>query len=149
MDLIQRAVAIAHEAHAGQADKAGEDYISHPRRVAERAGVIAPRGLIEECTAAAWLHDVVEDSSVSLEELREQGIPPLVIEAVGLLTKRPGVARSEYFAAIRTHEVARIVKTADLIDNTDPARLRLLDGSTRDRLLVKYKESWALLLDDI
>lgn len=148
MDLINRAEAIAHRAHAGQTDKSGLDYIDHPRRVAERAALIAPADLRTECIAAAWLHDVVEDTDVALEELREQGFPQLVLEAVDRLTKMPDVARTDYFAAIRAHTVARVVKTADLIDNTDPERAALLDGTTRSRLADKYAESWALLLGD-
>lgn len=148
MDPIERAEAIAYRAHAGQTDKSGLDYIDHPRRVAERAALIAPADLRTESIAAAWLHDVVEDTDVTLENLRAEGFPPLVLDAVDRLSKNPDVARADYFAAIRTHAVARVVKTADLIDNTDPERAALLDGTTRNRLTEKYAESWALLLGD-
>ena len=146
MDPIERAEAIAHRAHAGQTDKSGLDYIDHPRRVAERTALIAPADLRTESIAAAWLHDVVEDTDVTREDLREQGCPQLVLEAVDRLTKKPDVTRTDYFAAIRAHAVARVVKTADLIDNTDPERAALLDETTRSRLAEKYAESWALLL---
>ena len=148
MDPIERAEAIARRTHAGQTDKSGLDYIDHPRRVAERAALIAPADLRTECIAAAWLHDVVEDTTVTLEHLSEQGISQVVLEAVDRLTKKPDVARADYFAAIRAHAVARVVKTADLIDNTDPKRAALLDETTRSRLADKYAESWALLLGD-
>lgn len=148
MDFTDRAEAIAHRAHAGQTDKSGLDYIGHPRRVAERAALIAPADLHTECIAAAWLHDVVEDTDVTLENLRAEGFPQLVLDAVDRLTKKPNVARSDYFAAIRAHSVARVVKTADLIDNTDPERVALLDDTSRNRLAEKYAESWALLLGD-
>ncbi|GAP78588.1 guanosine-3',5'-bis(Diphosphate) 3'-pyrophosphohydrolase [Brachybacterium sp. SW0106-09] len=85
---------------------------------------------------------------MTLEDLREQGFPQLVLEAVDRLTKKPDVARADYFAAIRAHAVARVVKTADLIDNTDPERAALLGETTRSRLAEKYAESWALLLGD-
>lgn len=148
MDPIERAEAIAHRAHTGQTDKSGLDYIDHPRRVAERAAFIAPADLRTECIAAARLHDVIEDTDVTLEDLRGQGIPQLVLEAVDRLTKKPDLARADYFAAIRAHAVARVMKTADLIDNTDPERAALLDETTRNRLTEKYAESWALLLGD-
>ena len=148
MNPIERAEAIAHRAHAGQTDKSGLDYIDHPRRVVERAALIAPADLRTECIAAAWLHDVVEDTDVTLEDLRAEGFPPLVLDAVDRLTKKPDVARTDYFAAIRAHAVARLVKTADLIDNTDPERAALLDETTRNRLAEKYTASWALLLGD-
>lgn len=148
MDLTHRAEAIARRAHAGQTDKSGLDYIDHPRRVAERAALIAPADLRAESIATAWLHDVVEDTEVALADLRADGLPQTVLEAVERLTKKPGQARSDYFAAIRAHNVARIVKTADLIDNTNPERVALLDDVSRSRLAEKYSESWALLLGD-
>lgn len=148
MDLAHRAEAIARRAHAGQTDKSGLDYIDHPRRVAERAALIAPADLLTESIAAAWLHDVVEDTEVTLADLRAEGLPECVLEAVDRLTKKPDLARSDYFAAIRAHTMARIVKTADLIDNTTPERVALLNDATRSRLAEKYSESWALLLGD-
>lgn len=148
LDLTEHAGAITHGAHSGQTDKSGLDYIEQLRRVAERAALIAPADLRIECIAAAWPHDVVEDTDITFEDLRAEGFPQLIFEAADRLTKKPHVARSDYFAAIRAHAVARIVKTADLIDNTDPERVALLDNTTRSRLAEKYAESWALLLGD-
>lgn len=145
-DLVARAQSIAERAHAGQTDKLGNDYIEHPRRVMERARFMAPLEDRDDCAAAAWLHDVVEDTDVTLDDLRRDGIPDRVVDAVNRLTKQDGLARADYFARIREDAVARIVKAADLSENCDPSRVALLAASDQDRLSAKYAESWALLL---
>ena len=122
---------VAREAHSDQVDKTGHPYIEHPQRVAAR---VEGDELLE---AIAWLHDVVEDTSVSLADL--QALFPLeVTEAVDAITKRPGESRLEYYARVRSNPRARKVKDADIADNTDPARTAQLDPATRDRLAVKY-----------
>lgn len=146
MSTPEIAERLARSAHAGQQDKSGHPYAEHPRRVAERAARIAPAALREDAVCAAWLHDVVEDTAVTLEDLRRAGFSAAVVDAVRRVTKRAGVAPEEYFAGIRGHRVARIVKTADLIDNTDPERVARLDAGTRERLAQKYSRSWELLL---
>lgn len=145
-DLLDLAESIARDAHAGQTDKLGNDYIDHPRRVMERALFMAPSQDRFDCAAAAWLHDVVEDSDATLEDLRQQGVPDRVVEAVDRLTKQPGVSRADYFARIREHEIARIVKAADLADNCDPSRFSRLPFPTQYRLSAKYSESWGMLM---
>lgn len=122
---------IAREAHIDQVDKTGHPYIEHPQRVAAR---VAGDELLE---AIAWLHDVVEDTSVSLEDLQEL-FPVEVTEAVDAITKRPGESRLEYYARVRRNPRARRVKGADIDDNTDPARTAQLDPATRERLAAKY-----------
>lgn len=145
-DLVALGQSIARLAHEGQTDKLGDDYIDHPRRVMERALFMAPAQDRFDCAAAAWLHDVVEDSDASLEDLRRQGVPDRVVDAVDRLTKRAGVSRADYFARIREHEIARIVKAADLADNCDPSRFSRLPFPTQYRLSTKYSESWGLLM---
>lgn len=145
-DLVFMAERIARRAHEGQLDKAGARYIDHPRRVAERAAILAGPLLRDDAEAAAWLHDVVEDCDVSLDDLVDAGIPPTVLRAVTLVTKTPGQSPEHYFTVIRGDRLARIVKTADLIDNTNPERVRALDPETRDRLAVKYSRALQLLL---
>lgn len=145
-ELVKKAEAIARRAHDGQVDKAGAAYIDHPRRVAERAAVLAGPEWRADAAAAAWLHDVVEDTSITLNDLAAAGIPQRVLEAVELVTKTEGVTAEQYFAGIRGHAVARVVKLADLIDNTDPTRIRKLSRETRERLSEKYTRSAQLLL---
>lgn len=146
-ELVETAEAIARRAHDGQVDKAGAAYIDHPRRVAERAAVIAGPEVRSDAEAAAWLHDVVEDTPITLDELAAAGMPPRVLEAVHLVTKADGMSPEQYFARIRGHAVARVVKLADLIDNTDPERIRKLDSETQERLGRKYARSMQLLLE--
>lgn len=143
--MIAAAEELARAAHEGQVDKAGAAYIDHPRRVAARVAELVPAELRAPAVTAAWLHDVVEDTFVTLEQLRKAGFPAAVTDAVARVTKRPGQSVEEYFAGIRQAPIAVLVKTADLLDNTDPERIRKLDDETRTRLAAKYARAWALL----
>lgn len=141
-DLIDLAAKLAERAHEGQVDKAGQPYIEHPARVAARVRVL---GGSDTAVVAAWLHDVVEDSALSLEDLKTEGIPQEVLSAVDALTKRPGEDRMTYLHRVRQNTVALLVKTADVDDNTDPQRVAKLDAGTRERLQAKYDETRAIL----
>jgi len=141
-DLVTTARQIATDAHRGQVDKAGAPYIGHPARV---AGHAAAAGGDERVVAAAWLHDVVEDTDVTPNDLRAAGIPDDVVAAVVALSKVPGQSVEDYFAAVNRDPIAIAVKAADLADNTDPARLALLDEGTRQRLVAKYARAHSLL----
>lgn len=147
--LASVAEAVAVDAHRGQVDKAGRDYIDHPRRVAANAQALAEkagmaRDDVDAVTAAAWLHDVVEDTESSESKLRAD-FPTEVIDAVMAVTKRSGESAEDYFSRVRSNRIAVIVKTADLADNTDPARQALLDEETRVRLGEKYRRAYELL----
>lgn len=131
---------IAQAAHAGQVDKAGADYITHPRRVADRVVPSTP-----ENRAAALLHDVLEDTEVGVEDLAAQGIPAEIVEAVKLLDRGRSPSPEAYYAAIRMNAIALAVKLADIVDNSDPVRLALLDEPTRQRLQRKYSKALAAL----
>ena len=82
-NLLDKAVSIAKFAHQGQVDKAGVDYINHPIRVMNAVDDVKEK-------IVAVLHDVVEDSDITLEDLRKQGFEDDVVIAVGCLTKVPG-----------------------------------------------------------
>lgn len=140
--LAARAEAIATILHRGQADKNGDDYIEHPRRVAAR---FSPHAEPFE-HAAAWLHDTVEDCDVLPDDLRDAGIPDAVVDAVILLTRRQGVAADDHYRVIRRNPIALHVKLADIDDNTDPARTAQLDEHTRARLANKYAHARSVLL---
>ena len=129
--LSKTAEAIAREAHANQVDKNGRPYIEHPARVAARV-----RG-DELLEAIAWLHDVVEDTTVQLTDLQEH-FPAAVVDAVDAITHRPHEPRTAYYARVRSNPLALQVKHADIDDNTDPARTAQLDDATRVRLAAKY-----------
>lgn len=142
MDVVEVAREIATRAHAGQFDKSGHPYLGHPERVAART---ASAGGDERAVAAAWLHDVLEDTAVTADELASAGIPDDVIEAVVALTKLAGQDTGDYFARVNSSPIAVRVKHADLDDNTDPARVAQLDPGTRRRLAAKYARSRELL----
>jgi (p)ppGpp synthase/HD superfamily hydrolase len=134
MSDLDEAILLAVKAHHGQKDKAGEPYILHPLRLMFRQNSTATR-------IAAVLHDVVEDTAVTLEQLRETGFSEEVLEAVALLTHDPRDSYEEYVARIKTNPVARAVKLADLEDNM---RLeRIAEPTDRDwARLQRYHRAW-------
>ncbi len=136
--IAEQAEALARAAHRGQVDKAGRPYAEHPARVAARVRGDGAR------EAAAWLHDVVEDTAVTLVELAER-FPAEVVAAVDALTKRAGEPAEVYYERVAADPIARQVKLADLADNSDPARLAQLETSTRERLAAKYAAGRARL----
>ena len=140
--FVELAEAVARGAHAGQVDKSGADYITHPARVAER---VRRHGGTDEAVAAAWLHDVLEDCDVSAADLAAAGIPDTVIDAVRAVTKIDGEAPEDYCARVLANPTALRVKRADIDDNTDPARTMLLPEATRQRLAAKYARTRHLL----
>lgn len=146
--LIEQARQVARAAHEGQTDKAGAPYIGHPERVARAAGHAAPAHLAEQAEAVGWLHDAVEDTGITLDQLRALGFPEAVTAGVDAMTKRKGESITDYFARVRSDELARIVKAADVDDNTDPERVGKLDAGTQARLATKYDQSRALLALD-
>jgi (p)ppGpp synthase/HD superfamily hydrolase len=135
---VDDAIALASTAHAGQTDKAGRPYIEHPLRVMHRV-----EG--EHERMAAVLHDVLEDTPTTTEDLRTAGCPEPVITAVRALTKRPGEPLEQSMARAAADPIARVVKRADIADNSDPERLALLDPATAQRLRRKYADSIRLL----
>ena len=129
---------IATDAHEGQVDKAGRPYIEHPKRVVDR--LTSP-----EARSAAWLHDTVEDTEVTADDLSAAGLPDSVVEAVVVLSRRSGEDRNDYYQRVRTNPLALEVKLADVADNSDPARLALLDSETAERLTAKYAHALEVL----
>jgi (p)ppGpp synthase/HD superfamily hydrolase len=131
------AIAFASGAHTGQTDKAGHPYIEHPLRVTRRL-----HGEHEQM--AAVLHEVLEDTSTTVEALRSVGYPEPVITAVLALTKHRGESL-EHAMARAADPIARAVKRANIADNSAPERLALLDLATAQRLRRKYADSTQLL----
>jgi (p)ppGpp synthase/HD superfamily hydrolase len=135
---LSEAIALAAVAHVGQVDKAGAAYITHPIRVMQRC---APHGV--ETQIAAVLHDTVEDTWVTLDLLRTMGFSDSVVSAVDALTRRKDAETyDDYVARCARHPIARLVKYADLDDNSDPARRF---GSEHEKLLAKYARARAIL----
>ena len=117
--IIQKAYNYALEKHGTQLRKSGEPYIIHPTNVAY---TIAELGLDEQTICAALLHDVVEDTNVTFDEL-EKNFSPEVIEGLKLLTHDKNVDYLEYIRKIKNNPIARKVKLADLYHNSDPTRM--------------------------
>jgi (p)ppGpp synthase/HD superfamily hydrolase len=113
---LEQAIALAARAHEGQIDKGGETYILHPLRVMLRMETPEER-------LVAILHDVVEDTPVTLEELRARGFDARVLEAVDCLTRREGESYDAFIQRIKPNPLARRVKLGDLEDNLNLTRL--------------------------
>lgn len=140
MSTIERAIEIAAREHAGDTDKAGSPYIFHPLRL-----MFAVKTPFEKMAAA--LHDVVEDTPVSLDDLTREGFHSDVVAAVDALTKREGETRLEAASRAAANPIARVVKLADVTDNMDLGRIshptdkdfeRLKEYAAVKRLLIEY-----------
>lgn len=138
MSSLEEAIAIAARAHAGQVDKARQPYILHPLKVMLRLQATDER-------IAAVLHDVVEDTPITLDDLRAAGFSPAVLTAVDALTKRPGETRLQAAARAAADPVARAVKLADNAENLDLSRIENPTEKDYARLR-EYEQVRALLL---
>ncbi|MDR2982194.1 MAG: hypothetical protein LBV12_08110 [Puniceicoccales bacterium] len=131
--LVQRAEEIARHAHRGQFRRDGvTPYIVHPEAVAVR---VKGDALAE---ATAWLHDTLEDTSLTVEQLRAHDIPEQVIAAVALLTKQENSDYEQYLVRLKANPLAKKVKIADLLAN--------LSDHPSDRQIVKYAKGLLVLL---
>lgn len=138
MSTLERAIEIAKIAHEGQLDKAGKPYIFHPVRVMLRVNN-------EFEKMAAVLHDLVEDTTITLDDLKREGFHPDVLQAIDALTKRPGETRIEAAKRAAAHPLARTVKLADNAENMDLSRLPNPTAKDYDRLR-EYEQVRAILL---
>ena len=136
-EMVEAADKLAEEAHRGQVDKAGKPYIAHPRAVA--AMLETP----EEKTVGL-LHDIVEDTYVTLEDLRKH-FPEEVVEAVGLMTHPEGMKYLDYVKRLSSNPIARKVKLADLTNNMDLSRIENPGQKDYDRIERKYKPAYEFL----
>ena len=135
--LTRRALKLCFEAHKNQTDKAGLPYVFHPFHLAEQM-------TDEYTTVAALLHDVVEDTPCTPEDLAAIGCPAPVLDALALLTHDDAVPYMDYVAALKHDPIARAVKLADLRHNSDPTRLDFIDVRMQARL-EKYAAAIRLL----
>lgn len=135
--LTKKALKLAYTAHAGQVDKAGMPYIFHPYEVALQVQT-------EEEVCAALLHDVVEDTDWTMEDLRAAGFPETVLEAVQLLTHDPAVPYLDYVRALCGNPTAVAVKRADLHHNSERTRFDA-DSPDIEKRLQKYAAAEAVL----
>ena len=129
---LDDAIQLARRAHEGQLDKSGRPYIAHPLRV---MGHVRD----EHERMAAVLHDVVEDTDVTLDDLTALGCPPEVLAAVAAISRQPGEAQPAYLARVMANPIALTVKRADIADNMSADRMGRLDTATQERLTAKYE----------
>jgi (p)ppGpp synthase/HD superfamily hydrolase len=113
---LERAIAIAATAHAGQVDKGGAPYILHPLKVMLRMNSLEER-------IVAVLHDVVEDCGVSLDDLRKEGFSEEVLTAIESVTKVPGESYEDFVERAAQNPIGRVVKLADLEENSELSRI--------------------------
>ncbi|BFV60830.1 HD domain-containing protein [Kitasatospora sp. CMC57] len=132
--------ALVAEAHAGQFDKVGVPYIEHVRAVA--AGV-APFGV--GLRMAGLLHDVLEDTPVTADDLLRAGVPFSVVATVRRVTRVPGVGYPEMLRQVVTDQAATLLKIADNAHNSHPARAAALTEADRERLSERYRSARAVL----
>ena len=137
---VENALKICFDAHKDQKDNSGLPYVFHPFHLAEQMET-------EDEICTALLHDVVEDSPYTIEDLKKAGFHETVTDAVALLTHNPDVPYMDYVRAIRKNKVARKVKMADLTHNSDPKR-KVIETEWERRRAGKYRIAKAILEDD-
>jgi (p)ppGpp synthase/HD superfamily hydrolase len=125
-DLTKKALKLCFEAHKEQTDKSGMPYVFHPFHLAEQMAD-------ETTTVVALLHDVVEDTELTFEDLEKQGFNDEIIKALMLLTHEKSVPYMEYVGEIKKNKIATKVKLADLKHNSDLSRLSVIDEKALKR----------------
>ncbi len=136
--LLEKALLLAAAAHKGQTDKAGRAYIFHPLRVAQRCQRTEEK-------IVALLHDVIEDSAFSADDLRAAGFPEEIVEAVLAVTRREGECYEEFIMRANQNAIGRHVKLHDIEDNMDITRLDHLTADDLERLN-RYLKAYRYLL---
>lgn len=124
--LTKKALKLCFEAHKEQTDKSGMPYVFHPFHLAEQM-------TDEATTVVALLHDVVEDTDITFEDLKEQGFSDEIINALKLLTHDKNTPYMEYVGDIKKNKIATAVKLADLKHNSDLSRLDIIDEKALKR----------------
>lgn len=139
MSTLERAIAIAAEAHAGQFDMAGEPYILHPLRVMMRLETVEDR-------IVGVLHDVVEDNATwPLSALRAEGFSEVIIKAVDAVTRREDEDYESFVRRAGQNEIGRRVKLADLADNMELTRIKTPGLKDHERM-ERYRKAMEILL---
>ncbi len=140
--MVKRAMVMAENGHAGQVDKCGKPYIDHVKRVALTA---SGRGNIN-AMIVGYLHDLVEDTDVSLKDIYEN-FGNKILEAVDAMTHRRNEPYVEYLKRVKSNHIATVVKMADLLDNMNPRRCVRIKSQrdferTSEILLPRYAKAY-------
>lgn len=139
--MLSKAILIAEKAHQGQVDKGGRPYIEHPLYVSKQL-------VTEEEKVVAILHDVCEDSDITLQDLKESGFPLSILSAVDAITKRDCEDYSGYLERLGENKLAVKVKLADMMHNSDISRIPTPSEKDRQRI-EKYKQKIAFLQENL
>ncbi len=137
MSTLDRAIMLAAKAHLGQLDRYGKPYILHPLRIMTKMNH-------DDEIMVAILHDVVEDTEITLSDLREEGFAEQIVHAVDCISKREDEAYADYIERTIKSQLAVKVKIADLEDNMDIRRMPELGEKDLLRLK-KYHRAWLRL----
>lgn len=133
----KKALRLCFDAHINQTDKSGLPYVFHPFHLAEQMKT-------EETTIVALLHDVVEDTDITLEDLKEKGFNKEIIDAIALMTHDDDTDYMDYVREIKKNPIAKAVKLADLRHNSDLSRMDVIDEKVLSRR-EKYLKAIELL----
>ena len=136
--LTKLAIKISFEQHKDQKDKTGLPYVYHPFHLAEQMND-------ENSTCVALLHDVIEDTDMTFEDLEQYGFNQEIINALKLLTHDENVPYMDYVKEIKNNEIAKKVKLADLKHNSDLTRLDVINEYDLERVK-KYQQAIEYLL---
>lgn len=131
--MTKTALKLCFEAHKDQTDKSGLPYVFHPFHLAEQMPD-------EKTTVVALLHDVIEDTDYTLDDMKNMGFSDDILSAIALMTHDDGVPYMEYVALIKKNPIAKMVKLADLRHNSDMSRLDKVTAHDRERA-EKYKKA--------
>lgn len=142
-NLLEKSLEIALECHKGQVDKGGNPYILHPLAVASRVHKLEEK-------IVAILHDVVEDTYMTLDRLREIGFPEYIVLAVDSVTRRDGETYDEFLFRSSLNRIGRVVKIADILENSNfdriPKEIQIKLGEKQImRLKKKYARALSIL----
>lgn len=127
MATLEKALHLAVNNHLGQKDRFGQPYIYHPMRIMMRMQS-------EDEKIVALLHDLIEDTPITLADLKKHGFSRDVLKAVDLLTRYPKQTYDEYIEGIKESRLAMRVKLGDLEDNMDPRRFPTIDANAVKRI---------------
>ena len=136
-EMTKKALKLCFAAHKDQTDKSGMPFVFHPFHLAEQMPD-------EDTTIVALLHDVIEDTPYTLDDLRAMGFNEQVLDALALMTHDKRIPYMDYVAKIKGNKIARTVKLADLKHNSDLSRLYNVDEKAMKRI-EKYRQAIALL----
>jgi len=134
MNIIEKSLEIALKAYAGQTDKAGKTYILHPLRLMSKMET-------DEEMSVALLHDVIEDSNITVDDLLANGIPSTVVNAVQCLTKNKGENYEAFIIRVLENKLATKIKKVDIEDNINILRLNTVGEKDLERI-AKYHKAW-------